>query len=279
MQPAVQVQDVTHVYVAKRRATLAVEHIDFTLQPGEFVSLIGPSGCGKTTLLSMVAGLIRPTQGAAFVFGERVSGPSPRIGYMLQQDYLFPWRTIYDNAVIGLELQGNLTKERREYALHLLDEMGLAAFKDAMPAQLSGGMRQRVALVRTLATEPDILLLDEPFSALDYQTKLQLEDLVAGTLRARGKTALLVTHDITEAIAMSDRVIVLQPRPGRIRRELAVPSPIRDELPLAAREQLGFHELFRDIWNEFERMPSEAQGDSGVQSGLGDTVETEGAGR
>jgi NitT/TauT family transport system ATP-binding protein len=277
MQSAVQVQDVTHVYVAKRRATLAVEHIDFTLQPGEFVSLIGPSGCGKTTLLSMVAGLIRPTQGAAFVFGEQVNGPSPRIGYMLQQDYLFPWRTIYDNAVIGLELQGNLTKERREYALHLLDEMGLATFKDAMPAQLSGGMRQRVALVRTLAMEPDILLLDEPFSALDYQTKLQLEDLVAGTLLARGKTALLVTHDITEAIAMSDRVIVLQPRPGRIRRELGVPSPIRDELPLAAREQAGFHELFRDIWNEFEQMPSDAT-EGGTRHGE-DDEKTEGIGR
>jgi NitT/TauT family transport system ATP-binding protein len=166
-----------------------------------------------------------------------------------------------------------LTKQRQEYVLHLLDEMGLAAFKEAMPAQLSGGMRQRVALVRTLATEPDILLLDEPFSALDYQTKLQLEDLVASTLRARGKTALLVTHDISEAIAMSDRVIVLQPRPGRIRRELAVPAPIRDELPLAAREQIGFHELFRDIWNEFERMPSEVQADGGAQSGAGDAGE------
>jgi NitT/TauT family transport system ATP-binding protein len=258
MVTAIQVEDVSHVYVSKDRATLAVDNVGFAVKPGEFVSLIGPSGCGKTTLLSMIAGLIRPTQGEVRVFGEKVAGPSPRIGYMLQQDYLFPWRTIWDNALLGLELQGKLTAEKRDYALHLLDEMGLASFREAQPNQLSGGMRQRVALVRTLATEPDILLLDEPFSALDYQTKLQLEELVAKTLRDKGKTALLVTHDITEAIAMSDRIAVLQPRPGRLRRELAIPEPIRAELPFAARERKGFQELFRDIWTEFEAMAAAA---------------------
>lgn len=252
MTEAVEMSGVTQVYVTKRRATLAVESIDLTVAPGEFVSLLGPSGCGKTTILSMAAGLLAPTSGSVKLFGEQVEGPSPRAGYMLQQDYLFPWRSIYDNAVIGLELRGGVTPEGRDYALHLLDEMGLSAYKDYMPNQLSGGMRQRVALVRTLVTEPDILLLDEPFSALDYQTKLQLEDLVAETLQARGKTALLVTHDITEAIAMSDRIVVMEPRPGRIRRELAVPEGIRKQLPFTAREQEGFNELFRDIWSEFE---------------------------
>ncbi|MFC0214734.1 ABC transporter ATP-binding protein [Paenibacillus chartarius] len=254
MKPAIDVQDVSQVYVAKKKAVLAVEHISFQLLPGEFVSLIGPSGCGKTTLLSMIAGLMAPTRGVVGLFGEPVTGPSPKIGYMLQQDYLFPWRTIVDNAYIGLELRGQLTKERKDYVHHLLEEMGLIGFKDALPAQLSGGMRQRVALVRTLATDPDILLLDEPFSALDYQTKLQLEDLVAETLRDKGKSALLVTHDITEAIAMSDRIFILQPRPGRIRREVEVPADIRAELPFAAREQAHFQELFRDVWSEFEQM-------------------------
>jgi NitT/TauT family transport system ATP-binding protein len=243
---------VTHVYVTKRQATLAVEGIDLTAAPGQFVSLIGPSGCGKTTVLSIAAGLLKPTTGSVKLFGEKVEGPSPRTGYMLQQDYLFPWRSIYENAVIGLELRGGVTPEGRDYVMHLLEEMGLAGYKDYMPNQLSGGMRQRVALVRTLSTEPDILLLDEPFSALDYQTKLQLEDLVAETLKARGKTALLVTHDITEAIAMSDRIVIMEPRPGRIRREVEVPEQIRAELPLSAREQPGFNELFRDIWREFD---------------------------
>lgn len=252
MTAAIEMSGVTQVYVTKRQATLAVEGINLKVAPGEFVSLIGPSGCGKTTVLSMVAGLLAPTSGSVKLFGENVEGPSARVGYMLQQDYLFPWRSVYANAVVGLELRGGVTPEGREYVLQLLEEMGLAGYKDFMPNQLSGGMRQRVALVRTLSTEPDILLLDEPFSALDYQTKLQLEDLVAETLTARGKTALLVTHDITEAIAMSDRIVIMEPRPGRIRRELNVPEPIRAQLPFQAREQTGFHELFRDIWREFD---------------------------
>ena len=155
---------------------------------------------------------------------------------MLQQDYLFPWRTIEDNACMGLEIAGTLTKEKKQGVLHLLEEMGLLGFKDYYPAQLSGGMRQRVALVRTLATEPELLLLDEPFSALDYQTKLQLEDLVVETLRAKKKTAILVTHDISEAIAMSDRIIVLDPNPGRIRKEFIIPQEIRSAVPFEARE-------------------------------------------
>lgn len=251
MDTAVTVKDVTQVYVTEERATLAVEQINFAIQRGEFVSLIGPSGCGKTTLLSIIAGLIRPTVGTVTVAGGVVNGPSTRVGYMLQQDYLFPWRSIEDNACMGLEITGTLTKEKKQGVLHLLEEMGLLGFKDYYPAQLSGGMRQRVALVRTLATEPELLLLDEPFSALDYQTKLQLEDLVVETLRAKKKTALLVTHDISEAIAMSDRIIVLDPNPGRIRKEFNIPQEIRASVPFAARELPDFHALFRLIWQEF----------------------------
>lgn len=257
---AVRLSGVTQVYVTEQGASLAVEQIDFSLQSGEFVSLVGPSGCGKTTILSMIAGLIPPTRGRVEVEGRQVSKPSTKVGYMLQQDYLFPWRTIWQNAVVGLELTGMLSAETKARTMRLLEEMGLSDTKDRYPSQLSGGMRQRVALVRTLAAEPDILLLDEPFSALDYQTKLQLEDLVKETLKRHRKTALLVTHDISEAIAMSDRILILDQNPGRIRKEIAVPDDIRALPPFQAREADGFHRIFRDIWQEFEAMDRKGGG-------------------
>ncbi|GIP32570.1 ABC transporter ATP-binding protein [Paenibacillus sp. J2TS4] len=252
MKAAVRLNGITQVYVTERGASLAIEQITMSLAPGEFVGLVGPSGCGKTTLLSIIAGLVRPTAGVVEVHGEPVVSPSGKVGYMLQQDYLFPWRTIYQNVLVGLELTGQLTKPNKEYALHLLDEMGLYETKEQYPAQLSGGMRQRVALVRTLVTEPDILLLDEPFSALDYQTKLQLEDLLSETLKARGKTALLVTHDISEATAMSDRVFVMGRNPGILRKEIVIPDSIRNETPFKARELPQFHPIFNQIWKELE---------------------------
>jgi NitT/TauT family transport system ATP-binding protein len=260
MDAAVEVNNVTQIYVTEQRAALAVDHIQFAIGPGEFVSLIGPSGCGKTTVLSIIAGLIKPTQGSVHIFGKAIDGPTSQVGYMLQQDYLFPWRTIFGNAVIGLEIMGKLTEDKKRYVEHLLGEMGLLQVKDDFPSQLSGGMRQRVALVRTLATEPEIMLLDEPFSALDYQTKLQLEDLVVQTLHAHQKTALLVTHDIFEAIAMSDRIVLLEPNPGRVRAEYAVPDEIRAELPLHAREISSFNPLFRRIWQELELMQGKGGG-------------------
>lgn len=256
MKPAVRLHDVTHVYVTDKGAFLAVDRIGFSLGSGEFVSLVGPSGCGKTTILSIIAGLIRPTEGSVEVGGKPVEGPSVRVGYMLQHDYLFPWRTIVENALIGLELTGQLNDEKKRYTLHLLEEMGLGGVANRYPHQLSGGMRQRVALVRTLATSPELLLLDEPFSALDYQTKLQLEELVVSTLKARQKSALLVTHDISEAIALSDRILVLDRSPGRVRREIDIPDDIRQASPLAARELPAFHRIFREIWSEFEAMES-----------------------
>ncbi|WP_426453702.1 ABC transporter ATP-binding protein [Paenibacillus sp. S-38] len=254
MESAVELEKVSHVYVNGRGAYPALQEISLTVRQGEFVSLIGPSGCGKTTLLSLISGLLKPTAGSIRVYGERVEEGVQRIGYMLQQDYLFPWRTIGANASLGLELLGRLDEAAQERVDGLMNEMGLGGHSQRYPHQLSGGMRQRVALVRTLATEPDVLLLDEPFSALDYQTKLQLEELVAGTLKARGKTAVLVTHDITEAVAMSDRVIVLQPNPGRLLADLEVPERIRGASPLKARETEGFHELFHRLWGLFDGM-------------------------
>ncbi|MEF3302950.1 ABC transporter ATP-binding protein [Paenibacillus sp. GYB003] len=253
-QAAVRLTDVSHVYVSGKGALLALERIGFELDEDEFVSLVGPSGCGKTTLLSVVAGLIVPTEGRVEIGGRRVTGPSRQVGYMLQHDYLFPWRTIENNCLIGLELHGKVTDAQRTDALRLLKEMGLGDVAAKYPHQLSGGMRQRVALVRTLIASPELLLLDEPFSALDYQTKLTLEQLVSETLRKRRKPAILVTHDISEAIAMSDRVIVMDRGPGRVRRDIRVPDEIRAASPMKARELPGFHALFGEIWGEFEEM-------------------------
>jgi len=252
MLPVVQLKGVTHAYLGDREASLAVEDLNLNVEQGEFVSLVGPSGCGKTTLLSIIAGLLQPSQGEVFINGQPITGPSPEVGYMLQQDYLFPWRSILDNAILGLELTGSLNEESRKRTLELLREMGLEGKEHAFPSQLSGGMRQRVALVRTLATNPGLLLLDEPFSALDYQIKLQLEDLVSETLRSRGTTAILVTHDLSEAIAVSSSVILLQRNPGKIRKIFSVPEQIRTAPPLFARDQPGFSELFHEIWKEME---------------------------
>lgn len=250
----IQLRNVTHLYVTPTQVFTALKGINLHVEEGEFVCLVGPSGCGKTTLLSLIAGLDRPTAGQVLIDGEPLMGPTNKVGYMLQQDYLFNWRTIQDNIFLGLEIQKLRNKESEQYALHLLEEMGLADYRLAYPHQLSGGMRQRVALARTLACNPEILLLDEPFSALDYQTKLKLEDLVVEMLRRyQNKTALLVTHDLSEAVAMGDRLYILQRNPGQIRTEVHIPDHIRQPLPFQARNQEGFTELFQQVWMEMER--------------------------
>lgn len=260
--PALALQRLSHVYVNDKGASFAVEGIELSVARGEFVSLVGPSGCGKTTLLSLLAGLFPPTAGTVLLGGEAVSGPSPKVGYMLQQDYLFPWRTIRDNAAIGLEINGSKSRATMMKVEGWLKELGLGSSGDRYPHELSGGMRQRVALARTLVTEPQVLLLDEPFSALDLHIKLQLEDLVVQTLERLGKTAVLVTHDLAEAAAMSDRVIVLGRNPGHIRREIAVPEQIRRASPMAARKLPGFQAVFEELWMELDAVDGEG-GDAG----------------
>ncbi|MCA0758535.1 ABC transporter ATP-binding protein [Paenibacillus sp. N4] len=251
-QPVLELQQLSHVYVNEKGASLAIEGIVLAVARGEFISLVGPSGCGKTTILSLLAGLFPPTKGQVLLGGRKVQAPSPKVGYMLQQDYLFPWRTIRDNAAVGLEISGRKNAETLKFVDELLEEVGLPGAGGRYPHELSGGMRQRVALARTLATEPEVLLLDEPFSALDLHIKLQLEDLVDETLKRLGKTAVLVTHDLAEAAAMSDRVIVLGRNPGRIRREVTVPDPIRRSAPMAARKNPRFQELFELLWAELD---------------------------
>jgi NitT/TauT family transport system ATP-binding protein len=251
------IQDIHHTYFTKASATTALTNISLQVEEGEFISFLGPSGCGKTTLLSIIAGLIKPTQGSVLLEGKRVSNKENQIGYMLQQDYLFPWKTIEENSLIGLKLSKQLTDSSKRAALSLLKQMGLEGVEKQLPKQLSGGMRQRVALVRTLATEPKLLMLDEPFSALDYQTKLKLEDLVSNTLDKFGKTAILVTHDIGEAIAMSDRIILFSPSPGRIHKEFRMPEELKQLTPFKARNHPAYTNIFQTIWKELESLDPE----------------------
>lgn len=212
----------------------AVHDVSFRVNEGEFVSVVGPSGCGKSTILSMTAGLYQPTRGEVRVSEELVTGPNSHVGFMLQKDLLLPWRSILANVEFGLEARGVGKAARRERAVAELKHCHLDGFENHYPYQLSGGMRQRAALARTLAIDPEIILLDEPFSALDAQTKLLLQNSFAGTIAESGKTTLLITHDLAEAVLMSDRIIVLSERPGTIVAEITVDLPHR-ERPLKRR--------------------------------------------
>lgn len=249
-----KVEDIHHTYFSKTSATTALSNISLQVEEGEFISFLGPSGCGKTTLLSIISSLLKPTQGNILLEGKPVTTTKNEIGYMLQQDYLFPWKTIEENILLGLKLSKQLNSKTRSGALNLLNQIGLSGVENQLPKQLSGGMRQRVALARTLATEPKLLLLDEPFSALDYQTKLKLEDLVSNTLSDFGKTAILVTHDIGEAIAMSDRVFLFSPRPGKIHQIFTIPKELRELSPFEARNHEPYPSIFQTIWKELESL-------------------------
>ncbi|MFC3884739.1 ABC transporter ATP-binding protein [Bacillus songklensis] len=249
-----RIHQLNHTYFTKQSATTALENISLTIEEGEFISFLGPSGCGKTTLLSIIAGLISPTEGKVTLDEKNIQQMKSRIGYMLQQDYLFPWKTIKENIMIGLKMMNEWSKENEESALKLLEQIGLKGVDSYYPRQLSGGMRQRAALVRTLAINPHILLLDEPFSALDFQTKLKLEELVSQTLHSFGKTSLLVTHDIGEAIAMSDRIFLFSARPGKIVKTFIVPRELRQLSPLEARQHPAYNSLFQRIWKELDEL-------------------------
>lgn len=215
-QPLLKVQDVSYTYHTKAGETPALSHISFSVFPGEFVAIVGPSGCGKSTFLDMLCGLLKPSGGELLLNEKPLAESATNIGYMLQKDHLFEWRTIYSNMLLGLEIQKRITPKSKERVDNLLENYGLDKFKGSRPSQLSGGMRQRAALIRTLALEPDLLLLDEPFSALDYQTRLSVSDDIGTIIRQEGKTAILVTHDISEAVSMADRVLVFSKRPATV---------------------------------------------------------------
>jgi NitT/TauT family transport system ATP-binding protein len=248
------IEKIHHTYFSRKSITTALEDLSLTIDEGEFISFLGPSGCGKTTLLSIISGLITPTEGEVIIDGHKIVKPDSSIGYMFQQDYLFPWKTIEENILLGPNIAKSITNDKKEMALQLLKAMDLPNVENLYPTQLSGGMRQRVALIRTLIMEPKILLLDEPFSALDYQTKLKLENLVSSTLKNFNKTALLVTHDIGEAIAMSDRIFLLAAKPGRLAKTFLVPPELRELDPFDARQHPSYSTLFQEIWKELESL-------------------------
>ncbi|MDE6613377.1 MAG: ABC transporter ATP-binding protein [Clostridia bacterium] len=234
-------ENISYTYHTKQGETLAVKDLSFTVATAQFVSVIGPSGCGKTTILSLAAGLLAPSAG-------EVKRDDGEFGYMLQRDALFPWRTVEQNIFLPLEVKKRNTPEKRERAVALAEKYGLKDFLKKTPSQLSGGMRQRVALIRTLAAEPEILLLDEPFSALDYQTRLEVCDDVQGIIKGEKKAALLVTHDISEAIALSDKVVVLSARPATVVAEHEI--NFGDGSPKKRRECAEFSATFEVLRKE-----------------------------
>ncbi len=252
MQPLLSLRDVSYSYHNLKGETPALSHINLQVSEGSFSAVVGPSGCGKSTLLSIVAGLLAPEDGEILYRGlssrDYCADSALRIGYMLQRDHLFEWRTIYQNVILGLELTHTLTKENTDYVLKLLADYGLYGFKDKKPSELSGGMRQRAALIRTMAVHPDLLLLDEPFSALDFQTRLSVSADIADIIRKTGKTALLNTHDLSEAITLADRVIVLSKRPAAVKREMSILYEVGREDPLAIRATAAYQEYFNQLW-------------------------------
>ena len=261
VQPLLELKDICYSYHSLQGETKALSHISFQIPKGEFVSIVGPSGCGKSTLLSIIAGLLKPECGE-IIFASSDAGQTsasaadsaqfqqPRIGYMLQHDHLFEWRTIYQNIILGLEINHQLTPERIDRVMELLKDYELYKFRDKKPSELSGGMKQRAALIRTLVLEPEILLLDEPFSALDYQTRLSVSSDICSIIRSTGKTAILITHDLSEAISLAERVLVLSKRPATIKCDIPVHLTLQDNSPLASRNAPEFKDYFNQLWKE-----------------------------
>ncbi|MGI6453035.1 MAG: ABC transporter ATP-binding protein [Syntrophomonadaceae bacterium] len=252
MKAIMELRNVNMTYQSPNGEIHALKDINFTVSDGEFVCIVGPSGCGKSTLLSIISGLLAPTSGNIILNGEILNGPSRKIGYMLQKDHLFEWRTILKNVLLGVEIQKAVTPEIKEKAIQFLQTYGLYEFCDKYPDQLSGGMRQRAALIRTLVTDPQILLLDEAFSALDYQTRLAVSDDIYRIIKKEKKTAILVTHDISEAISMADRVLVFSHRPGTVKKVYDIVLTCQWRTPLNSREAPEFRHYFHEIWRELD---------------------------
>ena len=250
-----EITGLNYSYHTKAGETKALSGIDLNVRKGEFIAIVGPSGCGKSTLLNLIAGLLDTQEGSITIEGAPIQESRDKIGYMLQKDHLLPWRTTEENIRLGLEINKLQTREKQELMDHLLKQYGLDEFRKVKPGELSGGMKQRAALIRTLVMEPELLLLDEPFSALDYQTRLSVADDIYGILKDEGKTAILITHDIAEAISMSERIIVLTKRPGRIKKEVKISLTMAPEgnipsKPSEARGAREFSNCYQKIWKE-----------------------------
>ena len=250
MNPILELKNITFSYHNMEGETRALEKLSFSVNEGEFVAIVGPSGCGKSTLLHLIAGLTFPEKGIIRLNQKYLQTSSTTVGYMLQKDELLEWRSIYHNVLLGLEIQHMMTARTKEKAKDLLKNYGLSDFANARPSELSGGMRQRAALIRTLVLEPDILLLDEPFSALDYQTRLNVSNDIGQIIRSEKKTALLVTHDLSEAISLADRILILTKRPATIKQTIPITFETPGLSPLERRNTPEFKHYFNLIWKE-----------------------------
>lgn len=253
MKPVLELKNINYTYHTPEGETPALSDISFSLAPGGFTAVVGPSGCGKSTLLSLIAGLMLPESGDIILNGKPLTENSSNIGYMLQHDHLFEWRSVYRNIMLGAEINHTLNAQTKKKADDLLKQYGLKQFARSKPSQLSGGMRQRAALIRTLLLEPELLLLDEPFSALDYQTRLTVSDDIGQIIRKSGKTALLVTHDLSEAVSLADCVIVLSKRPASVVRIVPVSFELENDTPLNRRNAPEFKTYFNQIWKELNQ--------------------------
>lgn len=253
MKQILEFDNICHTYHTINGEIKALENLSFDVQENEFLSIVGPSGCGKTSILSLISGLIKPSSGQILFYGKKDDkNLSNSIGYMFQKDHLFDWRTVHQNVMLGADIQNvKKTKEYEDGINNMLQKYGLGEFKNNFPRQLSGGMRQRVALIRTLALNPKLLLLDEPFSALDYQTRLSVADDVYKIIAEEKKTVILVTHDIAEAVSFSDRVIVLTKRPGTVKKVFDI-NLKEFPTPLKRRDSKDFHSIFEKIWEAIQ---------------------------
>lgn len=248
MKELVKLENVSLTYQTKTNETLAIDNLNLTINEGDFVAIVGPSGCGKTTILSLISGILKPSKGKVIINTKNDKNPT---GYMFQHDHLFGWRTILKNVLLGPEIQKNNSSQNKEYAKLLLSKYGLKDYINRYPTELSGGMRQRVALIRTLVLKPKILLLDEPFSALDFQTRLGVCDDVSKIIAEEKKTAILVTHDLSEAISMADKVVVLTPKPAKVKKIFNIKLKEYGP-PIKRREHPEFSKLFDKIWKEIQ---------------------------
>ncbi len=256
-QPILNLQNISYSYHTLEGEVKALKDISFQVYSGEFISIVGPSGCGKTTLLNLLAGIYRAEKGNIQLQGQNLYEMKNReeifpVGYMLQQDHLFEFRTIWENVILGLEIHHKMEEERISNVISLLKRYHLYEFKDKKPSQLSGGMRQRVALIRTLALNPEILLLDEPFSALDYQTRLEVSADIAKIIKENNKTAILVTHNLSEAIGLSQRIFVLSKRPAEVKRELKINLTLPEDESLGYRNAPEFNHYFNELWEDLK---------------------------
>ena len=245
-----EINNISMNYHSVKGETKALNNINFKVQQGEFISILGPSGCGKSTLLNIISGLLEPSEGKILYGSEDIKNNLDKIGYMFQKDHLFEWNTVWENVIIGLKIKKILNDESKKRVEDLLESYGLEKFKNHYPRELSGGMRQRVALIRTLALNPEILFLDEPFSALDYQSRLIVCDDVYKIIKKEKKTAIMVTHDISEAISISQKVIVLSKRPGTVKKELVMHFNSDELTPFQRRKETQFSGYFNELWKE-----------------------------